>query len=158
MNALLPFFEWCDHTAIGEAIRCSVWAFPIIETFHIFALTLLFGTILVMDLRLLGAGLTRQPVSRVAANLWPWMMGSLAVILTTGTLLFLSEALKCFSNDGFRFKMVCLFFALLFHFTFFRRAAWHEGAGSPLGRKMTAVVSMLLWLGVGVGGRAIGFV
>jgi len=161
MPLLLPLFEWCDRTAIGTWIRTgSGWAFPIIETFHILALALLFGTVLIVDLRLLGAGLRRQPVSWIAAELWPWMMGSLALILVTGILLFLSEALKCYSNAGFRFKMVCLFFALIFHFTIFRHVALsnNEARPSSLRNKVVALVSMTLWLGVGVGGRAIGFV
>ena len=123
MTSLLPFFEWCDQTAIGVWIRDdSTWAFPIIETFHILALTLLFGTILIVDLRLLGRGMQRQTASLLAKELGPWMYGSLALILPTGVLLFLSEALKCYGNDGFRFKMVFLAAALIFHFTAFRSA------------------------------------
>src|SRR5262245_35616203 len=121
--SLLPFFEWCDRTAIGVWIRGGTWTFPIIETVHILALTVLFGTVLIVDLRLMGAGLKRPPVTAIGGVLAPWMLGSLAVILTTGVMLFLSEALKCYGNDGFRFKMVALALALVFHFTVFRRAS-----------------------------------
>ena len=159
MESLLPFFEWCDQTAIGVWIRDgSTWAFPLIETFHILALTLLFGTILTVDLRLLGIGMRRQSASMLARELSPWMYGALALILFTGTLLFLSEALRCYGNDGFRFKMVFLFLALTFHFTAFRRATSDDTRMSPGSRIVVAVVSMTLWLAVGAGGRAIGFV
>jgi hypothetical protein len=159
MESLLPFFQWCDKTAIGVYIRdTSMWAFPIIETFHILALTVLFGTILIVDLRLLGMGMRRQAASLLARELGPWMYGSLALILPTGILLFLSEALKCYGNDGFRFKMVFLFAALVFHFTAFRWATAADSRMSPGSRKIVALVSMALWLGVGIGGRAIGFV
>jgi uncharacterized membrane protein len=88
------------------------------------------------------------------------MMGSLALILITGVLLFLSEAIKVYGNAGFRFKMVCLVLALTFHFTIFRRVALSHEETHPasFGDKAVALVSMALWLGVGVGGRAIGFV
>ena len=161
MPSLLPFITWCNQTAVGTWIRTgSGWAFPIIETFHILALALLFGTTLIIDLRLLGAGMKRQRTSQIAAELWPLMMGSLALILVTGVLLFLSEAIKVYGNAGFRFKIVCLVFALIFHFTVFRRVALsHEETHSPSpGDRAVALVSMALWLGVGVGGRAIGFV
>jgi hypothetical protein len=99
MPSLLPFITWCNQTAVGTWIRTgSGWAFPIIETFHILALALLFGTTLIIDLRLLGAGMKRQRTSQIAAELWPLMMGSLALILVTGVLLFLSEAIKVYGN------------------------------------------------------------
>src|SRR5713226_2669711 len=55
--SLLPFFEWCEHTAVGAAIRGSAWLFPVIEAFHLLALALIGGAILIVDLRLLGLGL-----------------------------------------------------------------------------------------------------
>jgi len=148
---------WCDQTAIGVAIRQSTWAFPIIEIFHIFGLTLLFGTVFAIDLRLLDRGLRQLPVSMLSRNLRPWMYGGLLLALATGILLFLSEALKCYGNDGFRFKMACLFPALLFHCIVFPRVTQNDDT-RPVARQVTAFVSMILWLGVGIGGRAIGFV
>ena len=160
MEALLPFFQWCDATTVSGWIRESRWIFPLIETFHILALTVLFGTVLAIDLRLMGAGLKSQPVSAIARHLGPWMRGSLAVILVSGVLLFLSEAMKCYGNDAFRFKMVALLLALGFQFTVFAYVTSPAGEVRvrPIGRKAVALVSMALWLGVGIGGRAIGFV
>ena len=120
MESLLPFFQWCDATTVGQWIRGSTWIFPLIETIHILALTVLFGTVLVIDLRLMGSGLTGQPVSVIARHLRPWMRGGLAVILVSGVLLFLSEAMKCYGNDAFRFKMVALLLALGFSSQSFR--------------------------------------
>ena len=131
--------------------------FLVIETVHILALALLYGSILIVDLRLLGAGLVGMPISKVAASLWPWTMASLAIILSTGALLFLSEAMRVYGNDGFTFKMICLFLALLFHFTVFRRVTASD-TGTVRERALVALASMALWLGVGIGGRAIAFV
>src|SRR5215475_3537307 len=62
--SLLPFFQWCENSAVGEAIRGSSWLFPVIESFHLLGLAVIGGAILVVDLRLCGLGLRRQPVAQ----------------------------------------------------------------------------------------------
>ena len=159
LTSLLPFFKWCDQTWLGEWIRGSTWVFPFIETFHILALTIFYGTLMIINLRLLGLGLRRQPVRELTATLAPYMWVSLTVILTSGSMLFVSEAMKSFANDGFRVKMVLLFFALVFQFTVFRKViASDEAQVPPLWAKLVALASITLWLGVGAAGRAIAFV
>src|SRR5579862_173591 len=108
MLHLLPFFQWCDSTAVGQAIRDSRVLFPIIESIHLFALTVLLGTVIVLNLRLIGTGLRGQRLSSVARSLAPLTFWSLATMLVSGSLLFVSEALKCYENPPFRFKMVIL--------------------------------------------------
>ena len=66
MHFLLPFFKWCDSTWLGETIRGSRIYFPIIETFHLLALTILFGAVLVLNLRMCGLMMKTQPVQQVA--------------------------------------------------------------------------------------------
>ena len=88
--SLLPFFQWCYQSAIGEAIRESIWLFPVIEAFHLVGLGLVVGAVLLVDVRLLGAGLVKQPVPQLAAAVQPWLLGSLALMFTSGGLLFLS--------------------------------------------------------------------
>lgn len=152
---LLPFFTWCEHTAIGEAIRNSVWLFPIIEVFHLLALGVLGGAVLLVDLRLLNLGLTSVPVSRVADAARPWMTRSLAVIVVSGVLLFLSEALKCYENPAFWAKMTLLLLAL--GVAYLVRPRWTSTAEPAAGARLVALVSLTLWLGVGIAGRGIGF-
>ena len=157
-DPLEPLFKWCDDTWLGTTIRGSRVYFPIIETFHLFALTLLLGAVVILNLRLFGFILRRQPASQLAEDLAPWVFWNLVVILTSGSMLFLSEAMKCFGSGPFRFKMIFLFSAILFHFTIFRwviRA--DENRTWRIGRWVTGVVSLALWFGVGLGGRAIGF-
>jgi hypothetical protein len=157
MPNLSPFFQWCDGTFISQAIRDSRVAFPIIENFHLFALTVLLGSLVVLCLRQFGLVYKAQPVSEVARALRPWNRWSLAVMLTSGVLLFLSEAMKCYGNTSFRIKMYFLFFALLFQFTIYNRIVKKEGSGAPIGGKIAAAVALCLWFGVGLAGRAIGF-
>jgi hypothetical protein len=156
--SLLPFFQWCEKTPVGETIRSSLWMFPVIETFHLLALAVIGGAILIVDLRLLGFGLRYQPVSRVAEDAEPWLLRSLMVMLPTGILLFLSEAIKCYYSDAFWVKMTSLLLAILFTFTVRRKVAMTAGKPArPLIYKLVGLVSLTLWSGVGMAGRWIGF-
>jgi hypothetical protein len=157
MHALLPFFKWCDNTWLGETIRGSRLYFPIIETFHLLALTILFGAVLVLTMRMCGLMMTNQPTSQVARDLGPWAGWSLVVILVSGIMLFLSEAMKCYASKPFQVKMMFLFAALIFHFTVHRTVSRSEREPKLVWGAAVGVVNALLWLGVGLGGRAIGF-
>jgi len=155
--SLLPFFEWCENTAVGNAIRDSLWLFPVIESFHLLALALIGGAILVVDLRLAGLGL-RQPVAQLARDVQPWLLGGLVVMVASGILLFTSEAVKCYYNTAFWTKMSFLFPAILFTFTVRRKIATaDETRPRPLWSKLVALVSLTLWFVVGASGRWIGF-
>jgi hypothetical protein len=156
--SLLPFFQWCENSAAGETIRNSTWLFPVIESFHLLALAVIGGAVLVVDLRLFGFGLRRQPVAQLAQDAQRWLIASLLVMVVSGSLLFTSEAIKCYYHVAFWVKMSFLFLAILFTFTVRRKVtAADETRMSPLWSKVVAVVSVALWSGVGVGGRWIGF-
>ena len=156
--ALLSFFQWCENSGVGEAIRNSTWLFPVIESFHLLGLAVIGGAVLVVDMRLLGLGLRRQPVAQLARDAQRWLIGSLAVMLCTGFLLFLSEATKCYYHAAFWVKMSSLFLAIVFTFTVRRKVTRApKGLVNPLWCKLTALTSVTLWSAVGVGGRWIGF-
>ena|SRR5438105_1018531 len=158
MHALLPMFKWFDASWMGAVVRDSRWVFPAIEAVHIVALALLFGAILMLNLRLLGVLLTNKPVAQIARDLAPWVLCSLVIILATGILLFASEALKAYASVPFQVKMLFLFAAITFHYTIYGRLTKSDRAQiSPAWGKVAAIVSILLWLGVGIGGRGIGF-
>jgi hypothetical protein len=158
MHYLLPFFQWFDKSSIGTWVSDSSWLFPAIEAVHIVALTLLFGAILMLNLRLLGLILTDKPVARLARHLAPWVLCSLVIILASGVLLFSSEAMKSYASVPFQVKMLFLFTAIIFHYTIYSRLTKAaEGRIRPAWNKLAAIVSVALWLGVGIGGRAIGF-
>jgi hypothetical protein len=156
--SLLPFFQWCYETAIGEAIRNSTWLFPLIEAFHLVGLGVTAGAVLIVDLRLLGVGLTGQPVARLSADAEPWLLGSLTLMFASGIPLFLSESIKCYWSFAFWVKMTSLFLALVFTFTFRRRLTRTTlAADRPLLARLTGLMSLGLWFGVAWGGRWIGF-
>lgn len=152
---LLPLFQWFEATSIGTFVRESIWLFPVIQCGHLLALAILGGTVLVVDLRLLGLGLATQPPADLARKVHPWLVGSLTTILATGILMFLSESLKCYYSPPFWYKMGLLALAITFAFTVHRRAL--AASVGPIRQKLTAAVSLALWLGVGFSGRWIAF-
>src|SRR5215472_9547087 len=155
--SLLPFFQWCESSGVGEAIRNSSWLFPVIESVHLLGLAVIGGAVLVVDLRLLGFGLRRQPVAPLASDAQRWLVASLAVMLITGTLLFTSEAIKCYYHIAFWVKMTSLLAAIVFTFTVRRKVAMaDESRINPLWSKTVGWISVALWSGVGIGGRWIG--
>jgi len=155
---LLSFFEFCEATTVGTAIRDSIWLFPVIEAVHLLALALIGGAVILVDLRLLGQGLRRQSVAEVARQAHPWFLGSLGVIIASGILLFLSEAMKCYENPAFWAKMAFLLAAVSFALTLRHPRALAALGPEPGARaRVLAVVSLVLWSGVGLGGRFIGF-
>jgi hypothetical protein len=159
-NLLFSFSNWSDKTRLGDGIRNSVWLFPAIEIVHLLALAVLGGFVLLVNLRLLGAPLFRkEPLPELAREVWPLFLGSIAVMIASGYSLFTSEALKDFFNWGFRVKMTSLLLALIFTFTIHRKVTLaEEGSISPLWCKVTAIISLALWLTVGLGGRSIGYI
>ena len=153
-----PFFHALEATFLGTMVRQSLWLFPVIECLHLLGLALLGGTVLAVDMRLLGIGLQSQPSSDLLRKLQPWMTGALVTTVTTGILMFLSEAIKCYFSPPFWYKMTLLLLATVFAFTVRRRVAMAEPGRVSQGMvKLTAVVSLMLWFGVGFSGRWIAF-
>jgi hypothetical protein len=156
--SVLSFFTWCENSPLGEAIRASNWLFPVIESFHLLGLAVIGGAVLVVDLRLLGFGLARQPVAQLWRDTRPWLLGSLTVMLISGLLLFTSEATKLYYHEAFWVKMASLLLSILFTFTVARPVALASPSRvKPLWGRAVALISIILWSGVGVGGRWIGF-
>jgi hypothetical protein len=154
---LLPLFQWFYATSLGETIRNSSWLFPIFEAVHLLALGIVAGAVMVVDFRLLGLLLNKQPVAVLADDARPYLLGAVAVMFATGIPLFLSEAIKCLYSFAFWIKMASLFLVLIWVFTVRSRVTHADIAKEPALAKATAVVSLLLWFGVAWGGRWIGF-
>jgi hypothetical protein len=156
--SLLGFFQWCYQTPVGETIRDSAWLFPVIEAVHLLGFVLTLGSVLIVELRLLGVGLIRQPVAQLAASAQPWMLGGIALMFASGIPLFLSESIKAYYSFAFWVKMISLFLVLLYTFTLRRRVTGTNlVTDRPLLARSLAVISLGLWFGVAWGGRWIGF-
>jgi hypothetical protein len=155
-SPLIPLFYWLGHTAIGQTIRSSASLIALVQIVHLLGLTVLFGTILMVDMALLGFGIRRHPASRIAAELMPWTIGGLAVMLISGPLILSSETLKCYEASFFWIKMGVLVVAITFYFTVHRRFARSEPPPGRFRTRLVACISLALWLAVALAGKMIG--
>ena len=159
LSDLVAFFE---DSGIATAIRESDTLFPFIESVHVVAISLVVGTILALDLRLLGLASVGRPVSRLANAILPVTWGAFAIAATSGFLLFISNASKYLGN-GFFVAKLCLIAAAglnmaVFHFVGGRdMPRWENDARPPLPARLAGGASILLWIAVVACGRWIGF-
>lgn len=156
--SMLEFFKWCDATWIAQVIRNSTYIFPVVEVFHLFGLTLLLGIVTVVDLRILGVGMRKQTIPGLAGALAPWAVGAALLTIVSGILLFLSEAMKCYSNSAFPYKMWFLLGGLILYFFTHRAITSPDSRMSLATMKLVAALTLILWYSVAIAGRAIAFV
>jgi hypothetical protein len=158
---LLPFFQWCETVWLGRVVVESLWLFPVIEAVHLLALSVLGGAVLIVDLRMLGAGLTHRSVPEIARSARPYLIGALAGMIVTGVPLFLSEPTKCYYSNAFWVKMTTLAIALLFTFTIRATAIVVDSPEPPVRNtarlRLIGALSIALWVTVAAAGRWIGF-
>jgi hypothetical protein len=139
-------------------MKTSVWGFAVVEAIHLLALALLGGSVMIVDLRLLGVIFRAQSARTLGRDMGRLLLGSLTVMVLTGIAMVSEEALKCYYSPAFRWKMALLAAAVTFYFTLHRWALRHADTHTlTVWSRVAAIVSMSLWLGVGVAGRAIGF-
>ena len=150
---LEPFFEWMYGIGVYKS---SIYLGPGINLVHLVAMCTFMGALLMVDLRLLGAGLTNQPVRQVARSAQPWLIGGLILLTLTGIPAVMTVALEEYANPVFWFKMYVLLAAVIFTFTVRRRVtSADEARVPPVWRKVVALVSIVLWMSVAAGGRLI---
>ncbi len=153
--------SWLENLSFPTEIRESPWLFPTLETVHVFALVFVIGSIMKVDLRLLGLGSKERPFTEVAEESLPWTWSAFALAAAAGSLLFASKAVTYYGNIPFRLKMLCLVLAALnmaaFHLLATRQlAAWDHGK-PPLAARLAGGASLSLWLAIVAAGRWIGF-
>lgn len=162
MSFLVSLCTWLENSPVGLFIAGSTWAFPTIETVHVFFLVIVVGTIAIVDLRLLGVASRNRSVSQLSNDVLPLTWGAFVGAAITGTLLFSSKATHYLVDAPFRFKMVLLALAglnmLIFHFMTYRYVHnWDDDVITPRAARVAGVLSLLFWIGVVVFGRWIGF-
>jgi len=157
------FLHWLESTPPAIAISESSWLFPGIESVHVLAITLVVGSITMVDLRLLDVNLRDRPVGELIDEILPWTWTSFAVAVCSGALLFSSNATHYWGTVPFRAKMLLLVLAgvnmWVFHATIHRSIeVWGRQPRTPRTAKISGGVSLGLWIGVVTLGRWIGFV
>ena len=151
-----------EGSGLAEAIRNSLYLFPLIESGHVIGLALVFGTIAIVDLRLLGAASASRPFTRVASDTLKWTWWAFGLTVATGALMFITNASVYAANTYFRAKMLLLVLAgvnvVIFELTAARSVQrWDGQPAAPAAARAVAAVSLVLWISVIVAGRWIGF-
>ena len=153
--------EGIEASALAQAMRQWLWLYPSVEVVHIAGLGLLFGSIAVLDLRLLGLS-THIPVRKLAGHVLPWTAASFLLIVPSGFLMFIAHASEFIGNPVFVAKM-CLILAAganaaIFHAGIFRSAsAWDAGVAPPWPARLAGAASLLLWIAVIACGRLLAY-
>jgi hypothetical protein len=153
--------DWPISAAMRGETPGTEWLFPIVETLHVMAFTIVVGSIAMVDLRLLGVASRDSSVSRLSKEVLPWTWTAWGVAAVCGTLLFLAKAETYAKNLQFLLKFVCMGLAalnmLIFHFGPYRRVARWDLSEPPISAKVAGALSLSLWIGVVFFGRWVGF-
>lgn len=156
-----PFAEWIATTSLSAFFQNVLWIVPLSQSFHILALSTLFGSVLMINLRLLGIGSGRS-ISQLVNTLIPWVWTALGVLLFTGTVQTIAEPVRQFVTPAFWGKMGMIVAVMIATVIFTRSvrsnaAAWDNPATRPGGAKAFAVLSTALWVCIIICGRFIGY-
>jgi hypothetical protein len=159
---IVAFLKSLEASGLATRIRDSLWMFPLIESTHVIGLALVFGTILIIDLRLLGIASTQRSFQRMASDILKWTWAAFALTALTGTLMFITNAVVYYHNFFFRTKMLLLALSginmLIFELTAGRTIHnWDKAPSAPSAGKAVAAVSLVMWISIIIMGRLIGF-
>jgi hypothetical protein len=145
-----------EATRLGVAIRQSTWMFAAMEVVHLFGLTLVLGTALVVNLRIFGLGLRQLSIADLVSETRPWNAFGLVLSIGSGVLLLVSEAVKLAGSPPFAVKMALFAAAWLYPSLVHRHVVRRRDATDGVG-KASAALALFLWFGVALAGRAIAF-
>jgi hypothetical protein len=150
------FFQWAESSWWGTFVRESTMGFAIASVFLLFGITLLLGGIFFMSLRMLGLVMADRPLSEVAAGFRTWTLVGLVLTLLAGPTMAAATALRYYDSPAFWLEQELLLGAIIFHFAVYDRISRRDDV-KPALRAFAAILALVLWFGVGVAGRAIGF-
>jgi hypothetical protein len=163
---LASIANYIQDLPISAAMRgetqSTIWIFPIVETIHILSFTIVFGSISMVDLRLLGWSANDQSITKIAAETLPWTWAAWCLAAVSGALMFTAKAVTYSFNFQFRMKFVCMALAainmMVFQFSTYKSAAtWDTSPKPPIAARLAGALSVAFWLAVIFFGRWIGF-
>ena len=157
-----PFAQWLAETPLSKTLQGELWVIPTSQSIHILAVAVVFASACMINLRLLGIGVSGRSVPQLTKTLVPWMWRGLVVLLLTGTVQTLAEPMRQFAAPVFWAKLVMIVIVVTMT-AFFARAvranalAWDGGSRRPVSAAIFAVLSSLLWLAIITCGRFIAY-
>lgn len=145
MSGLMHLLQ---HNGFTDLLNQIGWVYATFAVMHYFSMFILIGTIVILDLRILGVAARSQGVAQLKETLSPWTWTALAFALVSGFAMFTTDATDFFPDTVFRVKMTVLFLAIVFTIIVQRNAPkWDRLPAISSGAKMVALVSLILWLG-----------
>jgi hypothetical protein len=158
----IELLQFLHDSSLATFIRESPSLFPWIEALHVLAITLVVGTIAIVDLRLLGYRSHRKGARRLIKDMLPLTWGMFATAVVTGSLMFISNAPSYWMNTQFRIKLCMIILAglnmAIFHLTAYRKIGeWDESLPPPTLARVAGAASLLLWISTVFFGRWVGF-
>ena len=162
MNELSQFFQFLNDSNLGVTIRENDYLFPSIESLHVLADAVVFGSIAMVDLHLLGLTFKRSEFTKVSTELLPFTWFAFVLALVSGVLLFISNAVNYSANTFFQVKILLLLLAGLNMMVFQHLISkdhhrWAQASQIPSSARLAGFISLSLWLGIILCGRWIGF-
>jgi hypothetical protein len=162
LQSLTELMEWLQALPLAVYIHQTAWAFTTVELVHVFAISLVIGTIAIVDLRLLGLASTKRPFTELASAVLPWTWAAFAIAVMAGSLLFISQATAYFASTMFRIKIVLIILAginmLIFELITVRGVQeWNLEPIPPRPARLAGGISLACWVLVVVFGRWTGF-
>lgn len=159
---VLAFCEWLQALPWAAGIKASSWKFPVIESVHSLAISVMIWPAALVDLRLLGLAMRRRPASTVLGQFLPWVWIGFVVMVLSGIPLFAAEAVKCYKSPFFPIKLALIATAGLNALIFDRTvgsdvASWDESARVPWRAKLAGGLSLAVWIGVVAMGRGLAY-
>ncbi len=156
---LLPFFEWLDTSILADIAKAYGGVFAVVQMFHLLALSLLGGTVLLGDLRLLGVVMKDVPSEVVIQNTQKWFSVALVILILSGLFQAAAVAMKLYYNEMFWAKMTGLAAGIVFVYAIRRPLLlrFDHDTINPWVLRLIAVTSMTIWFTVAASGRWIGF-
>jgi len=157
------FSKWLGATTASALIQNVSWIIPLVQTIHILAISIILSSVAMLDLRLLGLVGKRVTISGMAERFLPWIWGALVVLASTGAILITGEPDRSLLNPAFQIKMALVVAAivvtLIFQHTVRRNAAfWDLSPARRRSARLTALISLAIWLAIAICGRLIAYV
>jgi hypothetical protein len=162
MQSLHAFTDWLSNTAFSQLLQNVSWIIPSVQSVHIICIAIVMGSVALIDLRLLNITGRSQSIASMTSRLLPWVWVSLVILLITGALLAIAEPVRSLENPAFQAKMLlilCVGTLTLFFQKMVRGdvAFWELSPARRATAKMTAIVSLLMWVAIVFAGRWIAY-
>jgi len=159
---MLEIAIWLSETEWSISLHESLYLYPWIESAHVLSICFFIGTLIFVDLRLMGLTFNKLPISEMNARVLPWSIFGFFLMTLTGLLLFYAIPVRSYQNIFFRFKIFLIILAGLNAFLFHKQmqqegGEWDKSRNIPRSVHLKAAASLFLWSGVIISGRMIAY-